>query len=178
VRAAAKDTVSGHAGSASQFLEVPELRKGKLALSGIVMSGASRTVPGADSESELADDEWEDPDATPAVRRFRANSSVAYAFAVYNAERSAEDAKPQLAVYLNLYRDGARVQSMAKATPAISAPSADAPVAVGSALRLGSAVPAGSYTLEVVVADQLRKGKGAAAVQSIDFDVVDSAPAP
>jgi hypothetical protein len=173
IRAAAKDTLSGHAGSASQFLEVPELGKGKLALSGIVMSGASQAAPAAASESELADDEWQDPDATPAVRRFRANSSVAYAFAVYNAERSADDAKPQLAVYLNLYRDGARVQSMAKATPAISAPSADAPVAVGSALRLGSAVPAGSYTLEVVVADRLRKGKGSAAVQSIDFDVVD-----
>lgn len=176
IRAAAKDTVSGHAGSASQFLEVPELQKGKLALSGIVMSGASRKAPAEDSE--LEEDEWQDPDATPAVRRFHANSSVAYAFAVYNAQRSAEDAKPQLAVYLNLYRDGARVQAMAKAMPAISAPSGDGPVAVGSALRLGSAVPAGSYTLEVVVADQLRKGKGAAAVQSIDFDVVDPSPAP
>jgi VWFA-related protein len=170
IRAAAKDTVSGHAGSASQFLEVPELQKGKLAVSGIVMSGASRK--GAGPAPDLADDEWEDPDATPAVRRFRANSSVAYAFGVYNAQRSADDGKPQLAVYLNLYREGSRVQSMARATPAFSAPPGDAPVAVASALRLGSAVPAGSYTLEVVVADQLRKGKDGAAVQSIDFDVV------
>jgi hypothetical protein len=107
------------------------------------------------------------------VRRFRANSSVAYAFGVYNAQRAPQDGRPQLAVYLNLYRDGSRVQSMAAATPAIVAPSANAPVAVASALRLGSAVPAGSYTLEVVVADQLRKGKDGAAVQSIDFDVVD-----
>lgn len=40
VRAAVRDVTSGRAGSASQFLDVPELRKGRLGLSGIVMSGA------------------------------------------------------------------------------------------------------------------------------------------
>src|SRR5258707_11561447 len=38
-RTAFRDTVSEHLGSASQFVEVPDLRKNRLSLSGIVMNG-------------------------------------------------------------------------------------------------------------------------------------------
>jgi len=148
------------------------LGKGRLALSGIVMSGLQvGTTPG-DGAQGLPTREaetWRDPQTTPAVRRFPRGSTVGYAFGVYNARR--EGGQPKLSMHLNLYRDGTRVQSM-PASSSLSAPSADLPVAVTSVLRLGRTVPPGSYTLEVVVADQLHRGKKGGAVQWVDFDVV------
>jgi hypothetical protein len=71
VRAAVRDAASGRLGSASQFVEVPELKKGRLVLSGIAMSGGA---------SEVA----ADPGTTAAVRRFRPGTMVTYAFFAYN----------------------------------------------------------------------------------------------
>ena len=39
VRGAVRDQESGHIGSASEFVEVPDLARGHLALSGIALSG-------------------------------------------------------------------------------------------------------------------------------------------
>lgn len=172
VRVAARDTISGHAGSASQFLVVPDLGNGRLALTGIVMEGAPEASASEEASLDDGTETWKNPDTTSAVRRFRTNGSVAYGFGVYNARRPPAGGEPDLAVFLNLYRDGARVQSMVKVSPAMSPATAETPIAVASALRLGSAVPPGSYTLEVMVADRLRGGKDSVAVQSVDFEVV------
>jgi hypothetical protein len=62
---------------------------------------------------------------------------------------------------------------MPPASLAVSAPTPESPVAVASALRLGSAVPPGHYTLEVVVVDLLHPGKDGGAFQWLDFEVAE-----
>jgi hypothetical protein len=163
VRAAVRDTASGRTGSAAAFVEVPDLEKERPALSGIVIGGVLPAGPGAIEAAE-------DPEATPAVRRFRSGSSVAYAFAVYNA-RVDSTGSARLKVQMNLFREGVRVQSLPD-PPATSAALPDGVVSVGGALRLGREMEPGAYTLVVTVEDQLRRGKDRYGLQWADFEVV------
>src|SRR5213075_829089 len=73
LRMSLRDSATDRIGSASQFIEVPDLKKSRLALSGLVLRGyANRTGQNADSPS--GDQEGIDKgnaEASPAVRHFR-----------------------------------------------------------------------------------------------------------
>lgn len=165
IRSAVRDVATGQAGSAYQFVEVPDVSKGGMALSGIVMSGTDAPAATAIAEAVL------DPDSTPAVRRFTPGARVAYAFAVYNARRERAGA-PGLDVQLGLSRDGVALAVVPG--PAVPLPSAAGPVPVAGALRLAPQLPPGTYTLLVLVNDPARTDKNRAAAQQIDFEILDA----
>jgi VWFA-related protein len=152
VRAAVQDKASGRLGSASQFVEVPELKKGRLVLSGIAMSGG-------------ASEEAADPETTAAVRRFRPGAMVTYAFFAYNAGS-------RLEVRPTVYRDTVPVYQPA-ALPFDGAGQHDPNrLAVVGRLHLGPELAPGVYTLEVAVTESNDRGKGRSARQWIDFEIV------
>jgi VWFA-related protein len=159
VRTAIRDTASARAGSASQFVSVPDMRKRPLALSGLFMSGVTDPP---------------DPEATAAVRRFRGGSSVAYAFGVYNARAHKDDGKPRLSAALLLFRDGRRVADVPIRVDSPLAPQ-EGVTAVSGSLRLSAQMEPGSYMLEVLVKDELRPEKESVAVQWIDFEIAGAA---
>lgn len=158
IRSAARDVASGLAGSAFQFVEVPDVSKGRFAVSGILMSGT-------DSEANEAPD----PRSTPAVRRFAAGERVAYAFAVYNASGQRKAGAPGLEVQVGLVRDGVAVASAPG--PVVPTVPAEGAVPVAGALRLAPQLAPGTYTLLVLVRDPLREKDEQDAVQQIDFEV-------
>jgi VWFA-related protein len=160
VRAGARDVASGRAGSASQFVEVPDVGKGRFALSGIVMSG---TDSAADAEPA--------PRSTPAVRKFSAGERVAYAFGVYNAARQRKPGAPGLDVQVGLMRDGVTLASLPG--PVISTAPATGPVPVAGALRLTPRLEPGTYTLVVLVRDPVLKRNEQDAIQQIDFEILE-----
>lgn len=150
VRAAVQDKASGRLGSASQFVEVPVFKKGRLVLSGIAMDAA-------------AAGETADPDASAAVRRFRAGATVTYALFAYEAGSLLE-------VRPTVYRDNVAVYQPA-ALPFDGAGQRDPRrLAVVGRLRLGPELEPGSYTLEVAVVDAGSGGRTAR--QWIDFEIV------
>jgi hypothetical protein len=156
VRAAIRDPASGRAGSAAQFISVPDIAKGRLALSGIFLGGTDES----------------DFQATPAVRRFRRGTAIAYAFGVYNARLRGKDQSPSLAASLNLYRDGERVDTVTIRTDA-TLPSREGVIALGGTVSLLPDMPVGSYMVEAVVTDLLRSLHESSATQAIDFQVLD-----
>jgi hypothetical protein len=152
VRAAAQDAASGRLGSASQFVEVPEFKKGRLVLSGIAMNGAA-------SEGVT------DADATAVVRRFRPGAMVTYALFVYNGGF-------QLKVRPTVYRDTVPVYQPA-VLPFDGAGQPDRNrLAVVGRLHLGPELVPGAYALEVAVTDANSGGKGRTAREWIDFEIV------
>ncbi|MET0555247.1 MAG: VWA domain-containing protein [Vicinamibacteria bacterium] len=165
VRSAVRDLASGRAGSAFQFVEVPDVAKGGIALSGIVMSGTDG--PATKTTAAV------DPAATPAVRRFAPGERVAYAFAIYNAGRTRAAGAPGLDVRVGLARDG--VALAAVPGPAVTVPEAGGPVPVAGALRLAPQLAPGTYTLQVLVSDPSRPASDRDAAQQIDFEI--AAPA-
>jgi VWFA-related protein len=150
-RVAVMDSASGRLGSASRFVEVPEIAKGQLVLSGLAMSGGG--------SEDVAD-----PRTTPAVRRFQPGSMVAYALFAYNAGGPLE-------VRPTVYRDTVPVyQPAALPFDASGQPDPNRLAIVGR-VHLGSELQPGPYTLEVAVAEAGGRGKGRGARQWIEFEI-------
>jgi hypothetical protein len=176
LRVAVLDRASSRIGSAGQFLEVPDLKKKQLAVSGIVMSGVNPADDAAqagprNAAPEGAGESRPDPEASPSVRRFRQNAQLDYSFIIYNA-RAGKDGRPGLLTQTRLYHGGRLVFS-GEERPVPAEGQADPKrLSVGGRFGLGNGLPPGEYVLQVVVRDALARGEQATASQWIDFEVI------
>ena len=169
LRVAMRDNATEKIGSASQFVEVPDLKKNRLTLSGIIMNGASARPAGQASEGAV---ETEDAQSSPAVRRFRQRSLVDYVCVAFNARPDKATRQPRVSAQTRLFRDGQLVFSGAD-SPIQPAPGGDPQrIVFGGRLSLGTDLAPGDYTLQIVVTDATRDDKHRAATQWIDFEIV------
>ncbi len=122
LRTAVRDGTSKKIGSANQFIEVPDVKKGRLALSGMIVRGASEpsaSSPEPVSVTEQASSTKEgrvdevDPQAGPAVRKFQRGRVIEYGYMIYNAQTEKATGRQQLETQLRLYRDGKQVYASA-----------------------------------------------------------------
>jgi VWFA-related protein len=173
LRTAIRDAASERVGSASQFIDVPNIGKNRLTLSGLLLSGTtdgatpSKSRPGSAAGDISAED---DPQASPAVRRMRQGMMLHYSFLIYNAKLA--NAIPQLQIQVRLLREG-QPEFTGKLQPFNVSNQADLKrLATGGVLRLGTDMSAGEYILQVTVTDALAKEKYRRATQWIDFEIV------
>jgi VWFA-related protein len=188
-RAVLRDGETGRAGSASQFIQAPDLSKNRLALSGLVLT-TPKTAPAGDNVSsneavaavaanatpERAEKEGDrssqpgDLQATPYLRRFPRTGWIQYGAAIYNATADKKTGQPQITVRAEIYRDG---------KPAYQFPARSLEFSPGvnpkrfdyvGRLRLKD-FPAGDYLLRLIITDGLAKKKFARAEQWMDFSV-------
>lgn len=181
LRTALRDEGSSRVGSVSQFVEVPDIKKNRLTLSGILLNSADQearktdgapagtTPPTANSGQEVADT---DPAPTAAVRQFRPGLSIAYGYFIYNPQLNKATGRPELQTQMRLFRDGQLVFA-GKEIPYDAAGQADLKrLTAGGAVQLGTGMAPGEYTLQVIVTDLLAKAKHRTATQWIDFEIV------
>lgn len=193
LRVAVRDATTARTGSASQFIEVPDLKKNRLTLSGLVVSGvqkeaktnASAPTSSAAASSSPADaakqaatlDAESAPSeqelfASPAVRRFRYNTSLAFGYVIYNARLDKTAKRPQLTAQTRLYRDGKLVYNGAEQQLQTAPQYPDLKrIDVVGQLRLGAALMPGEYVIQVIVTDALRNDKHRVATQWVDFEI-------
>ena len=119
LRMSLRDTATDRIGSASQFVEVPDLKKNRLSLSGLALrgyqppksNGSSTNAANsqtANADSPAADQEGIDKgnaEASPAVRHFHTGMFLSYGFYIYNAHAEKTSA-PQLMTQVILFHDG------------------------------------------------------------------------
>jgi len=163
LRIALRDRGTDRIGSASQFVEVPDVTRGKLTLSSLFIQGT-----GVEGMAEGASDAV-DANATVAVRRFRRGTQAAYACYVYNATRGPAR-KRQIESEVRMLRDGVVV--FRSGPQAVSASASTADIAAAGILQLSAAITPGYYLLELSVTDRLAK-KPTRVTQSIDFEVIE-----
>ena len=163
LRVALRDVGADRIGSASQFIDVPDLGKRQLTLSSLFIQGFGA---GGTSDGSV---EVVDPNATLAVRRFHRGALTNYVCYAYNVVRSS-GGKPQVESAIRLLRDG--VEVFRSGPQPVHASTDPAELAVGGTLQLGPAMTPGSYLLEISVTDRGAK-KPRRATQSIDFEVID-----
>jgi hypothetical protein len=168
-RVALLDRASSHVGSAGQFIEVPGLETGRLALSGLIIlkdvpDKPAGTKPEPQGENIIS--------SGPAVRQFRQGDKVIFAYSVYNTQQDPSKQLPQLTTQTRIFRDGKAVFS-GNATPVAVVPQADLKrlPSIGR-LQLGAEFSPGQYVLQVIVTDPLAKQKQQVASQWIDFEIV------
>lgn len=191
LRMSLRDSSTERIGSASQFVEVPDLKKNRLALSGIVLRGerpgerttvaAGGTNPAgaaapsqpanpADQEQNLADQQ--NPQASPAVRHFKTGMLLDYLFMIYNARLDKATSKVQLVSQIRLFRDGQPVFT-GKENPLNFGGTVDPKrVVSGGALQLGTDLGPGEYVLQIIIKDMLADEKHRTATQWMDFEIV------
>jgi VWFA-related protein len=189
LRMSFRDSSSERIGSASQFVEVPDLKKNRLALSGVVLQGElPRTKSSAASSSgtpatepnqnpaSVADTsegvEKGNAEASPAVRHFRPGMLLDYSFYIFNARSDKATGQPQLTSQIILFRDG-KPAFTGKEFPVGSPSQPDMKQLVaGGAIKIGTDLAPGEYVLQIIVKDALADEKHRAAHQWMDFEIV------
>jgi hypothetical protein len=88
-----RDQASDRVGSSSQFVDVPDMKKRRLELSGILLSTIDQAQP---NHTDLSN----------AVRYFRQGETMRYSFAIYNPHLDPATGQPQLQTQVRIFRDG------------------------------------------------------------------------
>jgi VWFA-related protein len=178
LRVAVQDADSGRIGSASQFIEVPDVASKRLTLTGLV-SSAKNPTDSISASSMLASGGEEvrytpgEADARPAVRRFRIGMQMEYTFIVLNALVSPTSSRPQLDTQVVLYREGKAVFKGALRRLETDNKTNLQQIVVGGTVTLGAELTPGEYALQVIVTDNLAKEKKyRTATRWIDFELV------
>jgi hypothetical protein len=170
-RVAVRDEKSEKVGSASQFVEVPDIRKGKLNVSSLVIE-------------TLTESEWQklsdpnggpvktDPQTDTALRRIKLGSIIHYGFEIYNAKLDPSK-KLDLKVSIRIFRDGKIVLDGRPATVDLGAQTDPLRVKYSGAFTIGSKLVTGDYILQAIVTDRLAKSKEQIATQYVQFEVIE-----
>ncbi|MDX2030542.1 MAG: VWA domain-containing protein [Blastocatellia bacterium] len=170
-RSALREASTGQLGSSSQFIQVPDVSKGRFALSGIILNQVENGAPAATASGE-GDVLAASIAANPAARRFAANSEIEYLASIYNPRVDKQSGKPALQLQFELYRDGKPVFQSPERPVRTDRPTDPkwTWIDCGGRFQLKN-FSAGDYLLRLVIRDQLREGKGATIEQWIDFTV-------
>ncbi|OLE52746.1 MAG: hypothetical protein AUG51_16325 [Acidobacteria bacterium 13_1_20CM_3_53_8] len=193
LRVSLRDTASERLGSVSEFIEVPDITKNRLMLSGIIMSGSeaasarpaaaatgaqSQVNENAQNPAQVLTQQSEtevrsaDTQAGPVLRQLRQGMTLQYVYVIYNAQLERATQKPKLTTQMRLYRDGQQVFA-GNVQPLDTTGQPDLKrVTVGGGLVIGSELPPGEYVLQVIVTDLLAKANHNTATQWIDFEII------
>jgi VWFA-related protein len=166
LRVAVRDAVSNRVGSANQFIEVPDLGKKRLALSGLAVTGLRPPGGGAPSAEP-------DPQAGPAVRRLRPGMTLEYACLVYNAGTDALAPTPRLLTQVRLFREGKLVYTGKVSPYGVGAQKDLRRLPLTGTLQLAPDARPGEYYLQVIVTDLSAPEKQGTATTWTDLEVVD-----
>jgi VWFA-related protein len=159
IRAAVRDRASARVGSASQFVEVPDLNKAPFVLASIILddgivSGGKPGFLGVPAAFGI----------TPARRQFRPGGELEYFCAVQKGRDP--QSRKDLATRIRIVHEGQEVYSAAAQVVDV----AGSGPAVFGVLRLTNAMPPGEYYLQVVAMSR-GGGKNAVEYQWTDFKV-------
>jgi VWFA-related protein len=168
LRIAVRDATTERVGSASQYVEVPNLGRKRLTLSGLVIASPPAEAHASAPSTNAAEDQRADP----ATRRFRRGALLDYGFVIYNARLDAATRRPQLTIQARLFSEGREVYA-GRAQPFDSTqPTGLERIEAAGRLQLGAELPPGEYVLQVVVTDALADAQHRISTQWIDFELV------
>ncbi len=172
LRVALRDATSKQLGSAGQQIEVPDLKKSKLLVSGLTVS----EVGLENGKPVLPADEKAQNGFSPvasvshnAIRRFRPGSILGYSYKIYNAELDKGTRQPQLMVQVRLYKDGEVVTEGAPQALQLQAQTDVTRIADNGYLRLQQELMPGDYALQILISDPNTRETSS---QWIDFELV------
>jgi VWFA-related protein len=177
-RVAIRDAQAGKIGSASQFIEVPNLKKERLTISGIVLENLteaqwkafSTDTPEISSNQLNAPSEKPNPMNDTSLRRFRRGTILRYGFEIYNARLDAAK-KPNLTTQIRIFRDGKLVLDGKQVPIDVSAQTDAERLKSSGAINLTNGMQTGDYILQIIVTDNLAKEKRKISTQFVQFEV-------
>ena len=173
LRVALRDQPSERVGSSTQFVDVSDMKKRRLEISGILLGAApspTTQTPVASDPSQPNNDV--DPTNSAAVRQFRRGQTMRYSFAIYNSHLDPGTGQPKLQTQLKIFRDGQPVFTGRLQPFTLNNPPDITRLSATSAIQLGGEMSPGDYLLQVIVTDLLAGGKYATTSRWVDFRIV------
>ncbi len=169
LRVAVRDDATGKVGSASEFIEVPDVAQARLVMSGIVLGSA---VEAAGPAETTHTEKPEDIEGHPAIRTFHPGQTLQFGCQLYSAALDPKTSAPNVETRVVLLREGKAVFTGNPVALHIKGQPDLNRIMVTGWVRLGSGLEAGPYVFQVIAQDKLAKEKQAFASQWIDFEVV------
>jgi hypothetical protein len=171
LRVSLRDSSTERVGSASQFIETPDIKKKRLVLSGLIIRGENAATYTQTATTKDEGREEGDAEASPAIRRLKPGMVLSYGYFIYNSRIDKGSSRPQLTTQVKLFRDGKEVFT-GKEIPLDTTGQGDLQrLAVGGAMELGAAMEPGEYVLQVIVTDLLADKKHRITTQWMDFQI-------
>jgi len=172
-RVAVRDAGNRQIGTASQVVQVPDLKRPSLYLSGLTVTGVDANGKFEIPRASTAETAISLPPSTavPAIREFRRGSIIAYAYTIYNAQIDKATGRADIEVRMNLYRDGKLVLEGPPQKADLQNQSDWSRIADFAYMRLNQQTEPGDYTLQLIVRDMLAPVKQSTSSQYIDFEV-------
>ena len=178
MRVAIIDRGNKEVGSANQFVEVPNLKKHGVTLSGILLENMSAQSWAQLSGNSLIPANATGPTVKPdplqdtSVRRFKRGTVLRYGVEIYNAKLPAGQTA-QIRLQTRVFHDRRKVfESPERSLDLSTQPGTKEPVFT-DAVSLGDNLLPGDYVLQVIVTDGLAKEKRRLATQYVQFEVID-----
>ncbi len=171
-RIAVRDEISKRLGSAGDYFEIDDIKKGKFAVGGLITTGVDTTGLPALSKPRPIESAFSlVPDlSVPSIRKYKRGSQLFYTYTVYNAKIDPASGSPNMTRQVRLFHNG-KIMSSGSETPfPDGVPSDTLRINDLGSIRITDQVEAGEYALQIVVRDKLAKK---VASQWIDFEVVD-----
>ncbi len=177
-RVAIRDGATQKIGAANQFIEVPNLKKGELIVSGITLENLTaaqwqklaQSASGQTTAIENPASSTPNPMNDTALRKFKHGTILRYGFEVYNAKLDPSQ-KPNLNTQIRIFRDGKPIFE-GKNQPFELLQQTDLQrIKSAGAISLGSEMQTGDYVLQIVITDNLAKEKRRIATQFVQFEI-------
>ncbi len=165
VRVAARDAKNGHIGVATQWVEVPDLKAKRLALSSLFIGELTEADAARNSVTPIA----ETPPAKRNItRRFPKTSRLRFLTFIYNAQRGVVGTStPDVAIQVQVLRDEQPLMTTTLRKVATNETSDFARLPYAAEIPLDNML-AGRYLLQVTVIDRIAK---TSASQRVNFEV-------
>jgi len=158
VRFAVRDEATGALGAASEFVEVPEVKKDAIALSGVVLGEESQSAltPGDETTAVASA-------SSPVLRVFAPGARLVYTYEIYNAAAPVDTT-------VTLWRNG---RPFFSAPPSTLTPlPRPRPTKAAGGIQLGPRMPSGDYVFQVsAVTKPTGRGKPRTATRWTSFEV-------
>ena len=169
-RVAVRDANSDQIGSATQVIEIPKLKKGRLYLSGLTLGEVDQNgrfdPPSSKSpENAVA---LIGTKGSPEIRTFKAGSRVGYSYVIYNAKSDSQTGEPRLSVTMNLFKNGKLVARGAPRAARLGLQSDWTRTKLKGYLRLAPGFVQADYAIQIIVRDLVAKRTSS---QWIDFEI-------
>lgn len=175
-RIALRDSASAKVGSATQFIEIPNLKKKRLTLSSIVLNNYSAVEwqkISSGRKIDPADGETEDSNINidTALRKFKRGSVLQYGYIIYNAKVANRDS--QLEIRARLLRDGKVILEGNPSSFDEKGQTDLSRLETAGAVTLGNNLQPGNYVFQVIVTDKLAKRKYQTSSRWVEFEIIE-----
>ncbi len=174
MRVVIRDTTSAIIGSANQFIEVPDMKKGRVTLSGMVLENMTEAQWSKLQDGTLATAKARgtDPMQDTSLRKFKKGTILRYATEIYNAKLD-NTKSPNLSTQIRVFRDGKIILNGTQTPFNLGGQTNFGKLSFQAALALGGAMQPGDYVLQIIIIDNVQKKKNKLATQWVQFEVVE-----